>query len=228
MQAEPLHRLQGWWQEIHAWQEAYVYDYQVNRLTVPWAMHHIALTTAGKPFAFATDVGQHQMWAALHLQVEEPRTWLTSGGLGTMGFGLPAAMGAQLAYGKSRRVIHVAGDGGIKMTGSEYYTIARLQLPILSIIVNNTSLGMIRQLQKVMYKERYIACELDYPMDFALYARSFGIEAETVSTQDEFADALQKALAVEKPRVIVMNVQRSFVEPMIKGGAKINEFVEFK
>ena len=144
-------------------------------------MHSVAKATAGKPYAFATDVGQHQMWAALHLAIEEPRTWLTSGGLGTMGFGLPAAMGAQLYYGGSRRVVHVAGDGGIKMTGNEYYTIARLHLPIISIIVNNTSLGMIRQLQKVNYNERYIACEFDYPMDYAKYAESFGIHAASSS-----------------------------------------------
>lgn len=218
-----------WWTQIRKWQDAYEYDYQQNRLTVPWAMHQIAVSTKGKPYAFATDVGQHQMWAALHLRVEEPRTWLTSGGLGTMGFGLPAAMGAQLYFGKSRRVIHVAGDGGIKMTGNEYYTIARLNLPVLSLIINNTSLGMIRQLQKVMYKERYIACEFDYPMDYAAYVQSFGIAAETVSTQEEFAEALARALEdQDHPRVIVLNVWRSFVEPMIKGGARIDEFVEFK
>ena len=192
-------------------------------------MHQVAQSTKGRPYAFATDVGQHQMWAALHLRPEAPRTWLTSGGLGTMGFGLPAAMGAQLYYGKERRVIHVAGDGGIKMTGNEYYTIARLGLPIISIIANNTSLGMIRQLQKVMYNERYIACELDYQMGFEKYAESFGIKAETVDTQEGFAVALKEALEdTEHPRVIVMNIWRSFVEPMIKGGARINEFVEFK
>ena len=218
-----------WWQQIESWQEEYDYDYQVDRLTVPWAMNQIAKKTAGKSFAYATDVGQHQMWAALHLHVEEPRTWLTSGGLGTMGFGLPAAMGAQLAYGDKRRVICVTGDGGIKMTGNEYYTIARLKLPIISLIVNNTSLGMIRQLQKVFYKERYIACELDYPMDYVAYAQSFGIKAEAVSTQEEFAHALVEALEdKDNPRVIVLNVWRSFVEPMTKAGANVNEFVEFK
>ena len=229
MQREPVSRLGAWWKRIHEWQEQYAYDYNVDRLTVPWAMHHIALTTAKKPFAFATDVGQHQMWAALHLRVEEPRTWFTSGGHGTMGFGLPAAMGAQVAFGSSRRVIHIAGDGGIKMTGNEYYTIARLHLPIISLIINNASLGMIRQLQKVMYRERYMACEFDYPMDFVAYANSFGIAAEAVSTPDEFAEAFQTALAdTQAPRVIVLNIHRSFVEPMTKGGAHINEFVEFK
>ncbi|MBR4384207.1 MAG: biosynthetic-type acetolactate synthase large subunit, partial [Selenomonadaceae bacterium] len=107
-----------WWRQINDWREEYDYDYQVDRLTVPWAMHQVAKKTAGKNFAYATDVGQHQMWAALHLHVEQPRTWFTSGGLGTMGFGLPAAMGAQLAFGKNRRVICVSGDGGIKMTGN--------------------------------------------------------------------------------------------------------------
>lgn len=221
--------LTDWWTQIDKWREAYAYDYHQNRLTVPWAMHQVRLQTQGKKYAYATDVGQHQMWAALHLAIEEPRTWLTSGGLGTMGFGLPAAMGAQLYYGKSRRLIHVAGDGGIKMTGNEFYTIARLKLPIISLIVNNRSLGMIRQLQKVMYKERYIACELDYPMDYVKYAECFGIKAESVSTQDEFAEALKEALADKThPRVIVLNVWRSFVEPMTKGGARIDEFVEFK
>ena len=218
-----------WWRQIDTWQEEYDYDYQVDRLTVPWAMNQIAKKTAGKSFAYATDVGQHQMWAALHLHVEEPRTWLTSGGLGTMGFGLPAAMGAQLAYGKNRRVICVSGDGGIKMTGNEFYTISRLKLPVISLIVNNTSLGMIRQLQKVFYKERYIACEFDYQMDYVAYAQSFGIKAEAVSTQEDFAHALIEALDdTENPRVIVLNVWRSFVEPMTKAGANVNEFVEFK
>ena len=228
MQKDPGEERTQWWQQIRTWQDTYDYDYQVTRLTVPWAMHTIAKATKGKPFAFATDVGQHQMWAALHLSIEEPRTWLTSGGLGTMGFGLPAAMGAQLFYGKTRRVIHVAGDGGIKMTGNEYYTIARLHLPIISIIVNNTSLGMIRQLQKVNYDERYIACEFDYPMDYAAYAGCFGISAETVSTQEEFAEAFADAMAADGPRVIVMNVHRSFVEPMTKGGATLDHFVDFK
>ena len=231
MVRERTQKLDKWWKKIDSWRSEYAYDYNVTRLTLPWAMNHVAKATSGKEFAFATDVGQHQMWCALHLRVEEPRTWFTSGGLGTMGFGLPAAMGAQCAYlaeGSKRRVVHIAGDGGIKMTGNEYYTIARLNLPIISIIVNNSSLGMIRQLQKVNYKERYIACELDYPMDYAAYARSFGIEADRVDTPEGFAESFLRAMTENKPHVIVMDIHRSFVEPMIKGGAKINEFVDFK
>ena len=218
MQREPVSKLEDWWKKIRGWRCEYAYDYHVSRLTVPWAMNYVAKATSSQEFAFATDVGQHQMWCALHLKVQEPRTWFTSGGLGTMGFGLPAAMGAQVAYensGSERRVVHVAGDGGIKMTGNEYYTIARLNLPIISIIVNNSSLGMIRQLQKVNYKERYIACELDYPMDYAAYARSFGIEAENVDSTEGFAEAFRRAMSERRPYVIVMNIHRSFVEPMI-------------
>lgn len=229
MRQEPKDDLAAWWQQIHTWQEKFDYDYHVDRLTVPWALNQVAQMTTGKPYAYATDVGQHQMWAALHLRVEEPRTWLTSGGLGTMGYGLPAAMGAQVAWGDERRVIHITGDGSLKMTGNEFYTIARLGLPVITILANNRSLGMIRQLQKVLYKERYIACELDHEMDYVKYAESFGIKAVRVSTQEEFAAALSKALEDRThPRVIVMDVWRSFVEPMAKGGARIDEFVDFK
>lgn len=229
MEHEPLTDLSAWWQKIEVWQEKYAYDYRVKRLTLPWALHHIFEISEGKKLAFTTDVGQHQMWAALHLQIEKPRTWITSGGLGTMGFGLPAAIGAQFAFKQSRRVVSISGDGGIKMTGSEFYTMSRFRLPIISLIVNNTSLGMIRQLQKVFYNERYTACEFDFAMDYVGYAKSFGIEAEAVSTQQEFDQAFQRALADENsPRVIVLNIHRSFVEPMTKGGANINEFVEFR
>ena len=229
MRQAPKSNLAAWWEQIRTWQEEYDYDYHVGRLTVPWALNQVAQNTTGKAYAYATDVGQHQMWAALHLRVEEPRTWLTSGGLGTMGYGLPAAMGAQIAWGDQRRVIHITGDGSIKMTGNEFYTIARLGLPVISIIANNRSLGMIRQLQKVLYEERYIACELDHEMDYVKYAESFGIKAIGVSTQEEFAEALRRALADRThPRVIVMDVWRSFVEPMAKGGARIDEFVDFK
>lgn len=215
-----------WRMTVGEWKDKYKKSYAEDYLNMPWAMRHVAEVTKDKDIAVVTDVGQHQMWAAQHLKMTKPRTWITSGGLGTMGFGLPAAMGAQIALGDLRRVVHIAGDGGIKMTGNEYYTIARLDLPIISIIVNNAGLGMIRQLQKVFYKERYIACDLDYQMDYALYAKSFGIESIAVNTPEEFKKALQEALDAKAPRVIVMNITREFVQPMAKAGAEINEFVD--
>lgn len=215
-----------WRMTIGEWKEKYKRTYDDTRLTMPWAMRCLAELTKEEKVAVVTDVGQHQMWAAQHLQMTEPRTWITSGGLGTMGFGLPAALGAQIALGDARRVIHIAGDGGIKMTGSEYYTIASLNLPVISIIVNNAGLGMIRQLQKVFYGERYTACDLPHPMDFAMYAQSFGIAGESVHTPSEFQAATRAALASRAPRVIVAHVDPQFVKPMTKAGADINEFVD--
>ena len=144
-----------------------------------------------------------------------------------MGFSLPAALGAQLAR-PDKRVIHIAGDGGMRMTGNELYTIAALKLPIISIVVDNHGLGMIRQLQKVFYNDRYCACRMPHPMDFAMYANSFGIDSVTVSSQEGFLAAMQDALAQSAPRVIVVNVDEEFVDPMAKPRAPINQFVDFK
>jgi acetolactate synthase-1/2/3 large subunit len=148
-----------WWERIAAWQDDCRGAPAGDRLTAPSLFAEISAQTAGADCIFATDVGQHQMWAAQHLKIETPRTWLTSGGLGAMGFGLPAAMGAQFAA-PGKRVIHIAGDGGFKMTGAELYTIAAHHLPIISVIVNNNGLGMIRQLQHAFFAKRYTACEL--------------------------------------------------------------------
>ena len=226
MQRESANNLADWHVQLEKWQDEYAVDYYRGAFDVPWAMNYVSTAIKGKEVAVVTDVGQHQIWAAQHLRLEKPRRWMTSGGHGTMGFGLPAAMGAQLAFGPKTRVVHIAGDGGIKMTGSEYYTIARLGLPIVSIIVNNKSLGMICQLQKVMYRGRYIACDLPYDMDYVLYVKSFGIKAVAVSSPEEFAHAFTRAMATKQPQVIVLNVGRGFVEPMIRQGV-INEFVDF-
>lgn len=217
----------AWWDEIHAWQDKFRYRYPEGKLTVPWAMRQISNLTLDKPCIYVTDVGQHQMWAAQHIVVNHPRTWLTSGGLGAMGFSLPAALGAQIAR-PDKRVIHIAGDGGMRMTGNELYTIASLKLPIISVVVDNNGLGMIRQLQKVFYNDRYCACRFTHPMDFAMYANSFGIDSVTVSTQEEFLSAMKEALAEERPRVIVIRVEEDFVDPMAKPKAPINQFVDFK
>lgn len=215
-----------WQRQLEDWQREFQPFYDDSHLNMPWAMHYVSDMIKRKPYTVVTDVGQHQMWAAQHLKMQEARSWITSGGLGTMGFGLPAALGAQIALGDSRRVIHIAGDGGIKMTGNEYYTIAALGLPMISIIVNNSGLGMIRQLQKVFYKERYIACNLAYKMDYAAYAASFGIESVAVDTVKAFKEAFQQALTKETPQVIVMNIARDFVYPMTKAGEAINQFVD--
>ncbi|MBQ5745720.1 MAG: biosynthetic-type acetolactate synthase large subunit [Selenomonadales bacterium] len=226
VEAEP-NDITEWWNEIHAWQEKFRYQYAQDKLTVPWTMRQISNLTLDKDCIYVTDVGQHQMWAAQHIVINHPRTWLTSGGLGAMGFSLPAALGAQLAR-PDKRVIHIAGDGGMRMTGNELYTIAALKLPIISVVVDNHGLGMIRQLQKVFYNDRYCACRMPHPMDFSMYANSFGIDSVTVSTQAEFLSAMEEALKENAPRVIVVNVEEEFVDPMAKPRAPINQFVDFK
>lgn len=213
-----------WLDDIRRWKKEFEVNYDDSYLNMPWVMNYTAQALKDENAVFVTDVGQHQMWAAQHLLMDRERSWITSGGLGCMGFGLPAALGAGLAE-PDKRIIHIAGDGGIKMTGNEYYTIARLGLPVISLIIDNSSLGMIRQLQNVFYKQRYIACEIP-EMDFVKYAESFGIHSVVVQKATEFANAFNAALASGKPEVIVVKLERDFVRPMTKAGAAINQFVD--
>jgi acetolactate synthase-1/2/3 large subunit len=218
-------RNEPWWERIAAWQDDNRSEPAGDRLTAPWLFAEISARTAGADCIFATDVGQHQMWAAQHLKIETPRTWLTSGGLGAMGFGLPAAMGAQFAA-PGKRVIHIAGDGGFKMTGAELYTIAAHRLPVISVIVNNNGLGMIRQLQHAFFAKRYTACELP-AVDFTAFAAAFGIPARSVDTPGDFAAAFAAALAAAGPRVIVANIApEDLVTPMVPPGAAINAYLD--
>lgn len=225
MQREPTNDLAGWWKVLDDLRQKFAYDY-TGKYDVPNIMHYISESIKNKKYAVVTDVGQHQMWAAQHIKRFLPRTWFTSGGLGTMGFGLPAAMGIQLFYGNGRRVIHIAGDGGIKMTGSEYYTIAANKLPIISVIINNESLGMIYQLQKVFYGARYFSSEFQYKMDYVKYVESFGIAVDSIDNMDEFMEAFSKALTIDAPRVIVVNINKRFVEPMVDMSKGIDKFVD--
>ncbi len=215
----------SWWQTIAAWQEENRLPPAADKLTAPWLCGEIAVRTGGGGYIFATDVGQHQMWAAQHLKIETPRTWVTSGGLGAMGYGLPAAVGAQLAV-PDKRVIHIAGDSGFKMTGAELHTVAAHRLPIISVILDNGGLGMIRQLQHAFFDRRYTACELP-GVDFVAFAAAFGIRAVSVDTRDGFAAAFAAALASPDPQVIVAAIDPAdLVSPMVPPGAAINAYLD--
>ena len=180
-----------------------------------------------KDYIITTDVGQHQMWAAQHLKIQFARQWLTSGGLGTMGFGLPAALGAQLARPQSR-VISISGDGGFKMTGSELFTIASNNVPVIAIVFNNSGLGMIRQLQTVQFAKRFTSCELPGYVDFVKYAAAFGIEGEHADTPEALAQAMTKAWEYRKPYLIEVCINpKNMVLPMVAPGLGINDFVKF-
>lgn len=174
-----------------------------------------------------TDVGQHQMWAAQNIRVSKPRSFITSGGLGAMGFGIPAAMGAAFAR-PDAKVVCISGDGGFKMTSQELYTIARYKLPVISIVVNNHGLGMIRQLQTVMFDKNFSQCELPAPFDFMKYAAVFGIKGYQAQTHAAFEEAFKQALKEGKSCIIEVKINpQDMVIPMVQPGQALNAFVDF-
>ncbi|SFL62812.1 biosynthetic-type acetolactate synthase large subunit [Pelosinus propionicus] len=215
-----------WWKVIWEWKQEFAVKPDGNDLSATWMLKQVAERTKGKPFIFATDVGQHQMWAAQNLHIETPRSWITSGGLGTMGFGLPAAIGAQIAM-PTKRVIAIVGDGGMKMTGCELFTAASQGLPLITIIVDNSSLGMVRQLQQLFYKQRYSESLLPVPMDFVCFAKAFGIEGTLTTTQEEFLAAFSAAIESNCPRVIIVKIPtEQLVTPMLKPNSPLDTFMD--
>ena len=222
-QAE-AHDLSLWWDKINSWPGM---DDDFGDEEAPKFFKALNPVLKDKDYIITTDVGQHQMWAAQHLKIQFARQWLTSGGLGTMGFGLPAALGAQLARPQSR-VISISGDGGFKMTGSELFTIASNNVPVIAIVFNNSGLGMIRQLQTVQFAKRFTACELPGYVDFVKYAAAFGIEGEHADTPDALAQAVDKAWERRKPYLLEVCVNpKNMVLPMVAPGLGINDFVKF-
>lgn len=215
-----------WWETIRYWQAQYV-EAAKPTFSADGIMGELNRQLADKPVIYVTDVGQHQMWAAQKLLVNSPRGFLTSGGLGAMGFGLPAAVGAQLAR-PDKRVVHIVGDGSFKMTGCELYTVSAERLPIISIVINNQSLGMVRQLQHCFYEQRYSASLLTTPMDFAAFAAAFGIPAAVTNTEQEFSQALAAAWNRPGPSLIVANIATGdLVTPMIAPGGSMDSYVNF-
>ena len=213
-----------WWEQVKAWDATEDRSLEKgDHLTAPWLMKHLS-AAMDKDTVYVTDVGQNQMWAAQHLVVEQPRHHLTSGGSGTMGFGLPAALGATFAVKKP--VVQICGDGGFKMTGMELYTACREKKKLISIVINNSCLGMVRQWQQLFYDARYSSTILS-EFDFIGFAHSCGAEGAQVTTCEEFAAALEKAKASEKPFLIEAIIQQGdIVEPMVAPGAVLDDFVK--
>ena len=172
-----------------------------------------------------TEVGQHQMWTALFYRFEKPRTFLTSGGLGTMGFGTGAAIGAQFAN-PDTRVVHFAGDGSFRMNCNELATINHYALPIVIIIFNNGALGNVRQWQTLFYEKRYSATTLDFGPDFVKLADAYGISGSRVASEAEFKKAFDAALASGKPAVIDAAIDKDeMVLPMIPPGKSVDRIM---
>jgi len=176
-------------------------------------------------FIISTEVGQHQMWAAQYFKFKDARTFITSGGLGTMGYGLGAAIGAQIGR-PDKRVFNIAGDGSFGMNCNELVTAVKNKLPLIQVVMNNNCLGMVRQWQSLFYEERYSETTLDRPTDYVKLAEAFGAKAFRITEADEIDDVLRKALDSDGPVLIdyVINSDKK-VFPMVAPGAPINQII---
>ena len=173
----------------------------------------------------ATDVGQHQMWTAQHFPFVRPRQLITSGGLGTMGFGLGAAMGAAASDAQGRPVALVTGDGSFRMNLTELSTIACYGIPVIIVIFNNGTLGMVRQWQTLFFGKRYSQTTLDRGPDFMKLADAYGLEGTRVDTMAAFTEAFERACAARRPCIIecLLDIDE-MVAPMVAPGSPIDSF----
>lgn len=212
----------AWMQEVHELEMKYPMHYTEPGLTGPFIMEEIYRQTGGDAI-IVTEVGQHQMWAAQYYKYSSPRTFLSSGGLGTMGYGLGAAIGAQIAN-PDKQVINIAGDGCFRMNMNEIMTAVRQQLPLIQIVVNNSVLGMVHQWQQLFYGRRYSNTVFDDGVDFVKIAEGMGAAGIRVTTREEFAEAFAEALEMKTPVLLdCMIGSNDNVWPMVAPGAPISE-----
>ncbi|WP_277236870.1 biosynthetic-type acetolactate synthase large subunit [Merdimonas faecis] len=217
----------SWIQRISEYKEKYPLTYHPELLTGPYVVEEIYRQTKGDAL-IVTEVGQHQMWAAQYYKYTKPRTLLTSGGLGTMGYGLGAALGAKTGR-PEKTVVNIAGDGCFRMNMNEIATAARYQIPVIQVVVNNHVLGMVRQWQNLFYGGRYSATVLNDSVDFVKLAEAMGAAGIRVSTREEFKEAFAKALSMNGPVVIDCQIDSDDkVWPMVAPGAAISEAFDEK
>ena len=216
-----------WLEKIQGYKEKYPLKYHPNVLSGPFLVEEIYRQTNGEAL-IVTEVGQHQMWAAQYYKYTKPRTLLTSGGLGTMGYGLGAALGAKTGC-PDKIVVNIAGDGCFRMNMNEIATAVRHNIPIIQVVVNNHVLGMVRQWQDLFYDERYSATVLRDAVDFVKLAEAMGAEGVRASTREEFKEAFANALKSGHPVVIDCQIDSDDkVWPMVAPGAPINEAFDEK
>jgi acetolactate synthase-1/2/3 large subunit len=215
-----LEKHREWHEQINTWKRDQPLRYADNgKLKPQYVIEQIYEVTGGDAI-ITTEVGQHQMWAAQYYLFDQPRRWVTSGGLGTMGYGFPAAMGAQIAF-PDKIVIDIAGDGSIQMTLQEMATMVEYGLPVISCIINNQYLGMVRQWQTMFYENHLCAVDLmGGTPDFVKLAEAYGGVGMRVTKKEEVRDALEKAIALRRPCLIDFRVDRDEdVYPMVPAGA---------
>ena len=211
-----------WRIHIHEMKQKYPLKYEEEGLSCPYVMEELYRITNGKA-VITTDVGQHQIWASQYYKYTEPRTFLSSGGLGTMGYGLGACIGAKI--GRPDKIcVNIAGDGCFRMNMNELATASRYNIPIIQIIINNHVLGMVRQWQTLFYDKRYAQTVLQDKVDFCKVSEGLGCMAIRVTTKEEVAPAIEKAIAAKAPVVIECVIpEDDKVFPMVPGGAAISE-----
>ena len=211
-----------WIAKIQEMKEKYPLRYDHTQLTGPYVIEKLYELTQGDAI-ICTDVGQHQMWAAQYYKYKEPRTLLTSGGLGTMGYGLGAAIGAKMGR-PEKKVINIAGDGCFRMNMNEIATAVRCGRPLVQIVLNNHVLGMVRQWQTLFYEKRYSHTILNDKVDFVKLAEAMGAEAIRVTKMEEVEPALKKALSADGPVVLDCWIDQNLsVFPMVPAGANIDD-----
>ncbi len=218
-------RHRSWLQTLQSWKINQPLAWQPGAMLKPQQVVQMLRKITGGDAIICTEVGQNQMWAAQFYDYVAPRTFITSGGLGTMGYGLPAAMGAQVAF-PDRLVVDVAGDGSIQMNIQEMATIVENRLPVKVLILNNTYLGMVRQWQELFYKRNYSSTSMKGQPDFVKLAEAYGAEGYRIHTEAELEDTMRKALSSPNPAIIDVIVEpEEDVYPMVPAGAALDEML---
>jgi acetolactate synthase-1/2/3 large subunit len=217
---------QQWLQRIDSWRGEHplTYDKYSSAMKPQYVIETLSRYSAEDAIV-SVDVGQHQMWTAQFWKFRQPRTWLSSSGLGSMGYGFPAAMGAQLAF-PDRQVIAFVGDGGFQMTLNDLATVAQYKVPVKIAIINNRALGMVRQWQELFFEKRYCDTDLNFAPNFAMLAESYGIRGRRVDHRADVKDAVQEFLSDREPGLLDFWVDPSEnVYPIVPPGASLAEMV---
>ncbi len=216
------HKHDSWMKHISELNKKYPMNYDKSELTCPYLIEELDKITKGQAI-ITTDVGQHQMWAAQYYRYTMPRTFLSSGGLGTMGYGLGASIGAKVGI-PNKTVVNIAGDGCFRMNMNELATASRYNIPIIEIVINNQVLGMVRQWQTLFYGKRYSETVIEDKVDYCKVAEGLGVKAFRVTKKEDVPKAIKKALALKGPALIECVIQKDDkVFPMVPAGAPISE-----
>lgn len=218
--------LAPWHSDIAGWKEKHPIGYKQSSTTIkPQFVIQKLRELSDDDAIISTDVGQHQMWTAQFFQFNKPRTLLTSGGLGTMGYGLPSAMGAQAAF-PDRQVITICGDGGVQMNIQEIATLVQNRLPVKIVILNNNFLGMVRQWQELFFDKRYSSTCMELPIDYIKLADAFGAKGFLATKPSEVESVIKQGFAEKGPVIMEFKIAREEkVLPMVPAGASLNEMV---